>query len=84
MSECHFLYYNNFIVLYLLKLWIDLLSQLKVKVSTRVAINNMDLSVVDKDQSIGPKTTRSLSIFSLFYFNCVIVLMFVLNSVFQS
>lgn len=36
----------------------DLLSQLKVKVSTRVAINNMDLSVVDKDQSIGPKTTR--------------------------
>uniref|UniRef100_A0A673H4M6 Dolichyl-diphosphooligosaccharide--protein glycosyltransferase subunit 2 n=1 Tax=Sinocyclocheilus rhinocerous TaxID=307959 RepID=A0A673H4M6_9TELE len=32
--------------------------ELKVKVSTRVAINNMDLSVVDKDQSIGPKTTR--------------------------
>lgn len=32
--------------------------ELKVKVSTKVAINNMDLSVVDKDQSIGPKTTR--------------------------
>uniref|UniRef100_A0A672RSE9 Dolichyl-diphosphooligosaccharide--protein glycosyltransferase subunit 2 n=1 Tax=Sinocyclocheilus grahami TaxID=75366 RepID=A0A672RSE9_SINGR len=32
--------------------------ELKVKVSTRVAINNMDLSVVDKDQSTGPKTTR--------------------------
>uniref|UniRef100_A0A8C2EBN8 Dolichyl-diphosphooligosaccharide--protein glycosyltransferase subunit 2 n=1 Tax=Cyprinus carpio TaxID=7962 RepID=A0A8C2EBN8_CYPCA len=32
--------------------------ELKVKVSTRVSINNMDLSVVDKDQSIGPKTTR--------------------------
>ncbi|KAA0708004.1 Dolichyl-diphosphooligosaccharide--protein glycosyltransferase subunit 2 [Triplophysa tibetana] len=32
--------------------------ELKVKVSTRVAINNMDLSVVDKDQSIGPKTSR--------------------------
>ncbi|KAF4093891.1 hypothetical protein AMELA_G00006710 [Ameiurus melas] len=31
---------------------------LKVKVSTKVAINNMDLSVVDKDQSIGAKTTR--------------------------
>uniref|UniRef100_A0AAR2LGQ5 Dolichyl-diphosphooligosaccharide--protein glycosyltransferase subunit 2 n=1 Tax=Pygocentrus nattereri TaxID=42514 RepID=A0AAR2LGQ5_PYGNA len=32
--------------------------ELKVKVSTKVAINNMDLSVVDKDQSIGTKTTR--------------------------
>ncbi|XP_043108465.1 dolichyl-diphosphooligosaccharide--protein glycosyltransferase subunit 2 [Puntigrus tetrazona] len=32
--------------------------ELRVKVSTQVAINNMDLSVVDKDQSIGPKTTR--------------------------
>lgn len=32
--------------------------QLKVKVSTEVAITNMDLSVVDKDQSIGTKTTR--------------------------
>ncbi|XP_056129809.1 dolichyl-diphosphooligosaccharide--protein glycosyltransferase subunit 2 [Lampris incognitus] len=32
--------------------------ELKVKVSTEVAITNMDLSVVDKDQSIGTKTTR--------------------------
>ncbi|MFT7801423.1 dolichyl-diphosphooligosaccharide-protein glycosyltransferase subunit 2 isoform X2 [Arapaima gigas] len=32
--------------------------EMKVKVSTEVAINNMDLSVVDKDQSIGTKTTR--------------------------
>uniref|UniRef100_A0A7N6B978 Dolichyl-diphosphooligosaccharide--protein glycosyltransferase subunit 2 n=1 Tax=Anabas testudineus TaxID=64144 RepID=A0A7N6B978_ANATE len=31
---------------------------LKVKVSTEVAVTNMDLSVVDKDQSIGTKTTR--------------------------
>ena len=33
--------------------------QLKVKVSTEVSITSMDLSVVDKDQSIGTKTTRS-------------------------
>ncbi|XP_034023387.1 dolichyl-diphosphooligosaccharide--protein glycosyltransferase subunit 2 [Thalassophryne amazonica] len=32
--------------------------ELKVKVSTEVSVNNMDLSVVDKDQSIGTKTTR--------------------------
>ncbi|XP_064162656.1 dolichyl-diphosphooligosaccharide--protein glycosyltransferase subunit 2 isoform X1 [Anguilla rostrata] len=32
--------------------------ELKVKVSTEVAITNMDLSVVDKDQSIGTKTIR--------------------------
>lgn len=32
--------------------------QLKVKVSTEVAVTNMDLSVVDKDQSIGTKTSR--------------------------
>uniref|UniRef100_A0A8C3AKT4 Dolichyl-diphosphooligosaccharide--protein glycosyltransferase subunit 2 n=1 Tax=Cyclopterus lumpus TaxID=8103 RepID=A0A8C3AKT4_CYCLU len=32
--------------------------ELKVKVSTEVVVNNMDLSVVDKDQSIGTKTTR--------------------------
>ncbi|XP_023662139.1 dolichyl-diphosphooligosaccharide--protein glycosyltransferase subunit 2 isoform X1 [Paramormyrops kingsleyae] len=32
--------------------------ELKVKVSTEVSITNMDLSVVDKDQSIGTKTTR--------------------------
>ncbi|XP_062319905.1 dolichyl-diphosphooligosaccharide--protein glycosyltransferase subunit 2 isoform X1 [Osmerus eperlanus] len=32
--------------------------EMKVKVSTEVAITNMDLSVVDKDQSIGTKTTR--------------------------
>lgn len=32
--------------------------QLKVKVSTEVVVTNMDLSVVDKDQSIGTKTTR--------------------------
>uniref|UniRef100_A0A7N9AX33 Dolichyl-diphosphooligosaccharide--protein glycosyltransferase subunit 2 n=1 Tax=Mastacembelus armatus TaxID=205130 RepID=A0A7N9AX33_9TELE len=31
---------------------------LKVKVSTEVVVTNMDLSVVDKDQSIGTKTTR--------------------------
>uniref|UniRef100_A0A8C6P9U3 Dolichyl-diphosphooligosaccharide--protein glycosyltransferase subunit 2 n=1 Tax=Nothobranchius furzeri TaxID=105023 RepID=A0A8C6P9U3_NOTFU len=35
-----------------------LLFQLKVKVSTEVSVSNMDLSVVDKDQSIGTKTTR--------------------------
>uniref|UniRef100_A0A8C5A3K1 Dolichyl-diphosphooligosaccharide--protein glycosyltransferase subunit 2 n=1 Tax=Gadus morhua TaxID=8049 RepID=A0A8C5A3K1_GADMO len=32
--------------------------ELKVKVSTEVAITNMDLSIVDKDQSIGTKTSR--------------------------
>uniref|UniRef100_A0A8C4F8V3 Dolichyl-diphosphooligosaccharide--protein glycosyltransferase subunit 2 n=1 Tax=Dicentrarchus labrax TaxID=13489 RepID=A0A8C4F8V3_DICLA len=32
--------------------------ELKVKVSTEVAVTNMDLSVVDKDQSIGTKTSR--------------------------
>ncbi|KAM9813803.1 dolichyl-diphosphooligosaccharide--protein glycosyltransferase subunit 2 [Neosynchiropus ocellatus] len=32
--------------------------EVKVKVSTEVAVTNMDLSVVDKDQSIGTKTTR--------------------------
>ncbi|KAM9296292.1 dolichyl-diphosphooligosaccharide--protein glycosyltransferase subunit 2 [Gastrophryne carolinensis] len=32
--------------------------ELKVKVSTEVGISNVDLSVVDKDQSISPKTTR--------------------------
>ncbi|XP_029007288.1 dolichyl-diphosphooligosaccharide--protein glycosyltransferase subunit 2 isoform X2 [Betta splendens] len=32
--------------------------ELKVKVSTEVAVTHMDLSVVDKDQSIGTKTTR--------------------------
>ncbi|KAM4583182.1 dolichyl-diphosphooligosaccharide--protein glycosyltransferase subunit 2 isoform 2-T2 [Fundulus diaphanus] len=32
--------------------------ELKVKVSTEVSVTNMDLSVVDKDQSIGTKTTR--------------------------
>uniref|UniRef100_A0A4W3J5X8 Dolichyl-diphosphooligosaccharide--protein glycosyltransferase subunit 2 n=1 Tax=Callorhinchus milii TaxID=7868 RepID=A0A4W3J5X8_CALMI len=32
--------------------------QLKVKVATEVGITNVDLSVVDKDQSIAPKTTR--------------------------
>ncbi|XP_030067923.1 dolichyl-diphosphooligosaccharide--protein glycosyltransferase subunit 2 isoform X2 [Microcaecilia unicolor] len=32
--------------------------ELKVKVSTEVGISNMDLSIVDKDQSIAPKTTR--------------------------
>ncbi|XP_028667949.1 dolichyl-diphosphooligosaccharide--protein glycosyltransferase subunit 2 isoform X2 [Erpetoichthys calabaricus] len=32
--------------------------ELKVKVSTEVGIANVDLSVVDKDQSIAPKTTR--------------------------
>lgn len=32
--------------------------QLKVKVSTEVSVTSMDLSVVDKDQSIGTKTTR--------------------------
>lgn len=34
------------------------LLQLKVKVSTEVGITNVDLSTVDKDQSIAPKTTR--------------------------
>lgn len=29
-----------------------------MKVSTEVAVTNMDLSVVDKDQSIGTKTSR--------------------------
>uniref|UniRef100_A0AAQ4PKX9 Dolichyl-diphosphooligosaccharide--protein glycosyltransferase subunit 2 n=1 Tax=Gasterosteus aculeatus aculeatus TaxID=481459 RepID=A0AAQ4PKX9_GASAC len=32
--------------------------ELKVKVSTEVSVTSMDLSVVDKDQSIGTKTTR--------------------------
>ncbi|XP_068119502.1 dolichyl-diphosphooligosaccharide--protein glycosyltransferase subunit 2 isoform X2 [Hyperolius riggenbachi] len=32
--------------------------ELKVKVSTEVGIGNVDLSVVDKDQSISPKTAR--------------------------
>ncbi|KAE8576485.1 hypothetical protein XENTR_v10004209 [Xenopus tropicalis] len=32
--------------------------ELKVKVSTEVGIGNVDLSIVDKDQSISPKTTR--------------------------
>ncbi|KAM8917432.1 dolichyl-diphosphooligosaccharide--protein glycosyltransferase subunit 2 isoform 2-T2 [Spinachia spinachia] len=32
--------------------------ELKVKVSTEVSVTTMDLSVVDKDQSIGTKTTR--------------------------
>uniref|UniRef100_A0A803VWH3 Dolichyl-diphosphooligosaccharide--protein glycosyltransferase subunit 2 n=1 Tax=Ficedula albicollis TaxID=59894 RepID=A0A803VWH3_FICAL len=32
--------------------------ELKVKVSTEVGITNVDLSTVDKDQSIAPKTTR--------------------------
>ncbi|TNN78587.1 Dolichyl-diphosphooligosaccharide--protein glycosyltransferase subunit 2 [Liparis tanakae] len=32
--------------------------ELKVKVSTEVVVTNMDLSVVDKDQSIGTKTSR--------------------------
>ncbi|XP_043946153.1 dolichyl-diphosphooligosaccharide--protein glycosyltransferase subunit 2 isoform X2 [Protopterus annectens] len=32
--------------------------ELKVKVSTEASVNNVDLSVVDKDQSIAPKTTR--------------------------
>nr|DBA27768.1 TPA: hypothetical protein GDO54_008229 [Pyxicephalus adspersus] len=32
--------------------------ELKVKVSTEVGISNIDLSVVDKDQSISPKTTK--------------------------
>ncbi|XP_021178366.2 dolichyl-diphosphooligosaccharide--protein glycosyltransferase subunit 2 isoform X1 [Fundulus heteroclitus] len=32
--------------------------ELKVKVSTEVSVTNMDLSVVDKDQSIGTKTSR--------------------------
>ncbi|KAM4622825.1 dolichyl-diphosphooligosaccharide--protein glycosyltransferase subunit 2 isoform 3-T3 [Discoglossus pictus] len=31
---------------------------LKVKVSTEVGISNVDLSIVDKDQSISPKTAR--------------------------
>ncbi|XP_073462625.1 dolichyl-diphosphooligosaccharide--protein glycosyltransferase subunit 2 isoform X1 [Aquarana catesbeiana] len=34
--------------------------ELKVKVSTEVGISNVDLSVVDKDQSISPKTSRVL------------------------
>ncbi|XP_074867862.1 dolichyl-diphosphooligosaccharide--protein glycosyltransferase subunit 2 isoform X2 [Carettochelys insculpta] len=32
--------------------------ELKVKVSTEVGITNVELSTVDKDQSIAPKTTR--------------------------
>ncbi|KAM3923953.1 dolichyl-diphosphooligosaccharide--protein glycosyltransferase subunit 2 isoform 2-T2 [Leptodactylus fuscus] len=32
--------------------------EIKVKVSTEVGISNVDLSIVDKDQSISPKTTR--------------------------
>ncbi|XP_034764171.2 dolichyl-diphosphooligosaccharide--protein glycosyltransferase subunit 2-like isoform X5 [Acipenser ruthenus] len=32
--------------------------ELKVKVSTEVGITNVDLSIVDKDQSIGPKSTK--------------------------
>uniref|UniRef100_A0A6I8MXA0 Dolichyl-diphosphooligosaccharide--protein glycosyltransferase subunit 2 n=1 Tax=Ornithorhynchus anatinus TaxID=9258 RepID=A0A6I8MXA0_ORNAN len=32
--------------------------ELRVKVSTEVGIANVDLSTVDKDQSIAPKTTR--------------------------
>lgn len=32
--------------------------ELKVKVSTEVGISNVDLSIVDKDQSIAPKTVR--------------------------
>ncbi|KAM4691810.1 dolichyl-diphosphooligosaccharide--protein glycosyltransferase subunit 2 [Rhinophrynus dorsalis] len=32
--------------------------ELKVKVSTEVGIGNVDLSIVDKDQSISPKTTK--------------------------
>nr|XP_033819583.1 dolichyl-diphosphooligosaccharide--protein glycosyltransferase subunit 2 isoform X2 [Geotrypetes seraphini] len=32
--------------------------ELKVKVSTEVGIDHMDLSIVDKDQSIAPKTAR--------------------------
>ncbi|KAG8446174.1 hypothetical protein GDO86_013866 [Hymenochirus boettgeri] len=32
--------------------------ELKVKVSTEVGIGNVDLSIVDKDQSISPKMTR--------------------------
>ncbi|XP_034052475.1 dolichyl-diphosphooligosaccharide--protein glycosyltransferase subunit 2, partial [Gymnodraco acuticeps] len=32
--------------------------ELKVKVSTEVSVTSMDLSVVDKDQSIGTKTVR--------------------------
>ncbi|MBZ3872207.1 Dolichyl-diphosphooligosaccharide--protein glycosyltransferase subunit 2 [Sciurus carolinensis] len=32
--------------------------QLRVKISTEVGITNVDLSTVDKDQSIAPKTTR--------------------------
>ncbi|KAM8945640.1 dolichyl-diphosphooligosaccharide--protein glycosyltransferase subunit 2 [Pelodytes ibericus] len=34
--------------------------ELKVKVSTEVGIGNVDLSIVDKDQSMSPKTTRVL------------------------
>ncbi|XP_075702453.1 dolichyl-diphosphooligosaccharide--protein glycosyltransferase subunit 2 isoform X2 [Rhinoderma darwinii] len=32
--------------------------EITVKVSTEVGIGNVDLSIVDKDQSISPKTTR--------------------------
>ncbi|KAG9473925.1 hypothetical protein GDO78_004297 [Eleutherodactylus coqui] len=32
--------------------------EIKVKVSTEVGISNVDLSIVDKDQSISPKTAR--------------------------
>ncbi|CAH2292182.1 dolichyl-diphosphooligosaccharide--glycosyltransferase subunit 2 isoform X1 [Pelobates cultripes] len=32
--------------------------ELKVKVSTEVGIGNVDLSIVDKDQSMSPKTAR--------------------------
>lgn len=32
--------------------------ELRVKISTEVGITNVDLSTVDKDQSIAPKTTR--------------------------
>ncbi|XP_038185686.1 dolichyl-diphosphooligosaccharide--protein glycosyltransferase subunit 2 isoform X2 [Arvicola amphibius] len=33
-------------------------AELRVKISTEVGITNVDLSTVDKDQSIAPKTTR--------------------------
>lgn len=32
--------------------------ELRIKISTEVGITNVDLSTVDKDQSIAPKTTR--------------------------
>ncbi|XP_062897323.1 dolichyl-diphosphooligosaccharide--protein glycosyltransferase subunit 2 isoform X1 [Mobula hypostoma] len=32
--------------------------ELKIKVATEVGITNVDVSIVDKDQSIAPKTTR--------------------------